>query len=191
VAQRRVSIIAAVSIALVLTLTVFYFIMWANGVEAFAALAPAVLALGGSMLFGLSVYLFFGGREGPQPDFVTLALAVVLGFAAIKILGFLILVSARLASVGGWLIGVLAAICETWFTHAGIQASVARIAGTRWAGVAVAPFIAAAYHLGVYGQSGTALLFVFASFVVLCTAYALTDRLEIPMLIHLLVNVLG
>lgn len=124
-----------------------------------------------------------------QSKYIWATIALVLaGFIAIKIVGALTALSLSVADV---MFGVLAAICETWGVNAGIQTIVEFLSGSNWLGVFAGAGVAVFIHWRIYGELFWVLVYVFVAFTILNIIYKLSgDRLEVPMLAHILVNIL-
>lgn len=152
---------------------------------------------------GILVLFMFSGiaikmvLQGKPKEYYTmfqnrfLWISVVMIAVGFLILRVLVLVSTLSFSIPDLLLGALSAICETWGINAGIQLVIELLSGSRWLGVIGGAGFAMGLHWRVYGQTGNVLIFVFLSFLVLNIIYKISgDRLEVPMIIHLLFNVL-
>jgi membrane protease YdiL (CAAX protease family) len=82
-----------------------------------------------------------------------------------------------------------AAISESYLLHWGLQTNLA-IFLHPWVGIAVVPVVALLLHSFAYGTSGVALLVVAGSFAVLAGIFEYSRRVSVPIVVHLIVNML-
>jgi membrane protease YdiL (CAAX protease family) len=122
-------------------------------------------------------------------------LAVTVGFAGVVVAQTMILQTARLG-VADLTSDVLftyslitAAISESYLLHWGLQTNLATFIHPI-AGVVVVPVVAVILHSFAYGASGAALLAVGVSFTILAVVFMWSRRLSVPIVVHLLVNVM-
>jgi len=155
-------------------------------------LLQAIFTLAFAAIMGLLLHSF---ASTPRPSqqrrggsLWTLLVLVAAGLLAIRLAAMAVM--AAPLSVTDKLVPGLAAVCESWFVHAGFQDAIRSVTGSDAAAILIAPGFACLLHSMVYGTSVPLLLYVYASFLILCTVYWLSgDRIEVPLAIHLLINV--
>jgi membrane protease YdiL (CAAX protease family) len=122
-------------------------------------------------------------------------IAVAVGLVGVLVAQLLILSTARLG-VANLTEDVLhsyslisAAISESYLLHWGLQTNLTAFIHPI-AGVVGVPVVAVLLHSMVYGTSGAALLAVGVSFAMLAVVFMWSRRLSVPIVIHLLVNLM-
>jgi len=126
----------------------------------------------------------------------TTLIAIVLGLAGISIVQLLLLGSIRFgipnlfSDVFYSYTCISSAISESYFLHWGVQTNLTTFIH-RYAGLIAVPLIAVTLHSAVYGTSGALLLMVAAGFLIFALVFEYTRRLSVPLIVHLVVNVLG
>ncbi|MHA2428127.1 MAG: CPBP family glutamic-type intramembrane protease [Candidatus Hermodarchaeia archaeon] len=122
-------------------------------------------------------------------------LAITVGLLAIMLIQILLLSSFMFSldihlDLFRLYTGVSAGISESYFFHWGIQTNLTTFIN-KWAGIIMVPVLAVILHSAVYGTSGTLLLMVGLGFLVFAYIFEYTRRLSVPLIVHLVVNVLG
>ena len=82
-----------------------------------------------------------------------------------------------------------AAVSESYLLHWGLQSNLSTFVHP-YAGVLAVPLFAMVLHSFAYGTTGPAILVVGVSFLVLAWTFEFTKRLSVPIIIHLLVNLM-
>lgn len=184
----RLGVIAAFSVLIVVYIALQIFLFQVE--EYYIPMAILILF----MFSGITIKLMFEGRPVEvytmfQNQLIWISiLLIAVAFIVLKVLTIVTALSMTLPNV---LFAVLAAICETWGINAGVQTAIEFISGSNWLGVFGGAGVAVGVHWAVYGQTALVLVFVFLSFFVLNMVYKLSgDRLEVPMIAHILFNVL-
>ena len=183
----RLGVLAATSIVVVVYIALQIFLFQQS--EYYIPIGVLILF----MFSGIVIKLMFHGRPAEiytmldaRLRWMSVAL-IMAGFVAIRLLAWVTALSVSLPTV---LFGILAAICETWGVNAGVQTAFEVMSGSNWIGVVAGAGVAVGLHWQVYAQTGMVLVFVGLAFVVLNILYKLSgDRLEIPMITHILHNV--
>ena len=121
--------------------------------------------------------------------------AIIIGIAAISIVQIILLSSFMFRldihyDVFGLYSRASAAVSESYFFHWGLQTNLTTFIH-KLAGLIMVPVLAVLLHSAVYGTSGALLLMVGLGFFVFAFMFEYTKRLSVPLLIHLVVNILG
>ena len=121
--------------------------------------------------------------------------AIVIGIALIAIIQIVLLSSFMFSmelhlDVFGLYTRSSAAVSESYFFHWGLQTNLTTFIH-KLAGLIAVPILAVILHSAVYGTSGTLLLMVGLGFFVFAFTFEYTKRLSVPLIIHLVVNILG
>ena len=121
--------------------------------------------------------------------------AIVIGIALIAIIQIVLLSSFMFSmelhlDVFGLYTRSSAAVSESYFFHWGLQTNLTTFIH-KLAGLIAVPILAVILHSAVYGTSGALLLMVGLGFFVFAYTFEYTKRLSVPLIIHLVVNILG
>jgi membrane protease YdiL (CAAX protease family) len=122
-------------------------------------------------------------------------IAITIGIIAIIVIQLLLLSTFMLSldihyDIFGLYSRASAAISESYFLHWGLQTNLTSFIH-KWVGLITVPIIAVLLHSAVYGTSGMLLLIVGLGFFVFAFTFEYTKRLSVPLIIHLVVNLLG
>ena len=121
-------------------------------------------------------------------------LAIVAGVAAVLALQYYVLSSMLFSVVQDpvfvYYVVVSASISESYLLHWGVQSNLSNMFNAA-VGIIIVPLLAVVLHWQVYGMSGMALAATFLSFLIFALMYEWSRRLSVPILIHLIINLLS
>lgn len=190
----RLSVVAALSVLLAGYIVALVYIFQIQ------PLLHPISTLGYLLIVGIAGRLLFvGSPRGITTMFRKeligdLLVLIAAGVLAIRLTG---LASAGLAlSTNDVIVGGMAALCESWFVHGCVQTGIIRLfdmggynlIGNAF-GILGGAGVACLLHWYIYGTMINALVYVAGAFAILCVGYWLSgERLEVPIIVHVIIN---